>query len=102
MPKILGNCFTMMITASPVMKPTITDSEKNCATRPNLSTPARTEISPTSTARAAVNTMNSDVLGAASSLTVANDIVAMADDTATTSWREVPKMANSSKPMGAA
>ena len=46
--------------------------------------------------------MNSDVFGAAIRLTVANDIVAMTAETATTSWRDVPKMANASRPIGAA
>ena len=84
------------------MKPTITDSEKNCATRPSFSSPASMEISPASTARAAVITMNSDVLGWASRLTVANDIVATAEETATTRWRDEPRMAYISRPMGAA
>ena len=84
------------------MKPTITNSEKNCATRPSLSNPARIAISPASTASAAVSKMNSGVSGAAIRLTVANDIVAMMAETATTSWREVPKMANASRPIGAA
>ena len=84
------------------MKPTITDSEKNCATRPSLRNPARIEINPASTARAAVSTMNSGVFGAAIRLTVANDIVAMIAETATTNWREVPKMAKASRPIGAA
>ena len=102
MPKNLGNCFTMIISARPVIKPTITDSEKNCAIRPSLSSPARIETNPVSTAKAAVSMMNSVVFGVAISLTVANDIAAIADDTATTSCRDVPKTANSSNPMGAA
>ena len=84
------------------MKPTITDSEKNCATRPSFSAPARTETSPASNARAAVITMNSVVFGSTIRLTVANEIVAMAAETATTSWREEPNIAKASRPIGAA
>ncbi len=85
MPSSLGTCFTITVSARPVMKPTITNSEKNCATRPSLSNPARIAISPASTASAAVSRMNSGVSGAAIRLTVANDIVAIIADTATTS-----------------
>jgi len=45
--------------------------------------------------------MNSGVSGVAIRLTVANDIVAMIAETATTSWREVPKMEKASRSMGA-
>ena len=82
--------------------PTSTDSEKNCATRPSLSRPATTETTPASRASAAVSTMKSGESGAAIRLTVAKDIVAMTDDTATTRWRDEPKTANASRPIGAA
>jgi len=54
-----------------VIKPTITDSEKNWATRPKRNRPDKTETRPASTASALVSTMNSDVLGCAIKLTVA-------------------------------
>ena len=49
------------------------------------------EISPANTARAAVSRRNSAVFGVAIRLTVANDIVAMMAETATTSWRDGTK-----------
>ncbi len=49
-----------------------------------------------------MSTMKSGESGAAIRLTVAKDIVAMTDDTATTRWRDEPKTANASRPIGAA
>ncbi len=90
------------VSARPVMKPASTDSEKKFETRPSLNKPAMIDIRPAVMASAAVSAKKRAVSGAASSETVANDMAAIADETATMSWREVPKMAYSSRPIGAA
>ena len=75
----------MMSSASPKTKPRRTDSEKNWATRPSLRTPAAIETRPARIARAAVRAMYSALPAAAISETVAADMIATAEDTATTS-----------------
>ena len=79
--------------ASPKTKPSSTDSEKNWAMRPSLRTPAAIETRPARIARAAVRATYSALPATASSEMVAADMMAMADDTATTSWRELPSTA---------
>ena len=79
--------------ASPKTKPISTDSEKNCAMRPSFRTPAAIETRPARIARAAVRAAYSALPATASSEMVAADMIAMADDTATTSWRELPRIA---------
>ena len=53
-PSSLGICLIEISSASPNTKPISTDSEKNCAMRPSLRTPAAIETRPARIARAAV------------------------------------------------
>ena len=88
--------------ARPKTKPRSTDSEKNWAIRPSLRRPAAIDTNPASSASAAVSARNSgDPPGAISEI-VAPDMMAIADDTATTSCRELPRAAYASRPIGAA
>jgi hypothetical protein len=93
MPRSLGTCLIEISRASPNTKPSRTDSEKNCATRPSFRAPAAIETMPARMARAAVSAMNSGLPSTASCETVAADMIAIAEDTATTSWRELPRAA---------
>ena len=79
--------------ASPKTKPSSTDSEKNWAMRPSLRTPNAIEIRPARIARAAVRATYSALPATAISEMVAADMIATAEDTATTSWRELPSTA---------
>jgi hypothetical protein len=101
-PRSLGICFSVMISASANTKPSRTDVEKNWAMRPSRSSPASTEISPANSASAAVSATYLAVPGWARDVIVAADVMATADDTATTSWRELPSTAYISRPIGAA
>ena len=92
-PRILGICLTVISSASPNTNPSSTDSEKNCATRPSLRTPAVIETRPARIASAAVRAMYSVLPAAAISEMVAADMIATAEETATTSWRELPSSA---------
>ena len=85
MPSSFGICLMEMSSARPKTKPRSTDSEKNWAMRPSFSTPAPMEISPARMASAAVRAMYSALPSVASSEIVAADMMAMAEDTATTS-----------------
>ena len=82
-----------MSSASPNTNPMSTDSEKNWATRPSLSTPAAIETRPARIASAAVSAAYSALPATASSEIVAADMIAIADETATTSCRDVPRNA---------
>ena len=48
---------------------------------------------PAAIARAVESTMNSGVSGGARADTIENDMTACTEETTTTSWRDVPKMA---------
>ncbi|MEZ4580312.1 MAG: hypothetical protein R3A10_01430 [Caldilineaceae bacterium] len=52
-------------------------------------------------ANAAVNAQNPAAFAGASLPTIDADITAMADDTATTNWRDEPNIAQSTSPTGA-
>ncbi len=82
-----------MMSARPKTKPVRTEAEKNCAIRPSRSTPASSEMSPAIKARVAVRTTKRGEPACASAPTVAADSTATAADTATMSWRELPKSA---------
>lgn len=101
-PSIFGTCFTLMTSASPNTNPSSTDDENSRAIRPSRSSPATHETSPASRARAAVSVTYSAVPCGASSLIVAAEVIATADDTATTSCRELPSSAYRSRAAGAA
>ncbi len=102
MPRSLGICLMEISSASPKTKPSSTDSEKNCAMRPSLRTPATIETRPARIARAAVRAAYSTLPAGARPEMVAADMIAIADDTATTSWRELPSVAYASSATGAA
>ena len=92
-PRSFGICLIEISSASPKTNPISTDSEKNCAMRPSFSAPAAIDTRPARIARAAVRAAYSTLPAAASPEMVAADMIAMADDTATTSWRELPSTA---------
>ncbi len=94
-PNSWGTCLMMIVNTNPVTKPARTDSEKKEAMRPSLKRPARM-------ASPAVKAAYSGEPAAASGPTVAADMVAIAAETATTNWRDVPKMAYNNRPIGAA
>ena len=102
MPSSFGICLIVISSASPKTKPSSTDSEKNWAMRPSLRNPAAIETSPARMARAAVSAAYSTLPAGARPEMVAADMIAIADDTATTSWRELPRIAYASSATGAA
>ena len=70
--------------------------------RPSLRNPAAIETRPARIARAAVRAAYSTLPAGASPEIVAADMMAMADETATTSWRELPRAAYARSATGAA
>jgi hypothetical protein len=84
MPSSFGICFIVMIRARPNTNPVSTEGENNRATPPRRNSPATSEMSPARMASAAVSSAYFVVPVAASWLIVAAEVIATADDTATT------------------
>ena len=92
-PNIFGTCPTMIVSASPTMKPLSTGSEMKEARKPSRSRPASTAAAPTHSASAIVSCVNASVFALASSPTVAADSAAVAAIGPVTRCRELPSAA---------
>lgn len=87
-----GTWPTMIVSASPMMKPLRTGSEMNAARKPRRSRPATIATIPVARASATVSVTGSPSLPATLA-TMPAESAAVADIGATTSWRDVPARA---------
>ena len=92
-PKRPGSCPTMIVRASPTMKPFSTGSEMRLATNPRRRSPASSPTMPAVIARAAVTDAKLEPPEVTTSATVAAESAAVADIGPTTRCRELPNIA---------
>ena len=92
-PRIFGTWPTMIVSATPKMKPVMTDLERKSEMNPSRAIPPARSTSPTRSASAAVSARKSAASPAAMSVTIVAEVIAIVELTVTFTWRLDPNTA---------